>query len=439
MSQSDANAPKKRGIFAWYFESSLLWRIMIALVLGSVLGIILPQNATVGDTTWVSILTPFGDLFVRMLKMIMVPVIVCSLIIGTSSIDPAHLGKVGVKTIIFYAITTLFAIAIGLACGLIFSPGSGLELDAAKAVEKSANAPAMSQILLNIIPTNPFEAIVKGEILPIIAFCIFVGIGLAYCKSSDDERIARSAETVYAFFDGMSEIMFKVIRWVMQYAPIGVFALMFVVFNKAGIGAISSLLTVTIALYVGLAVQVFAIYCVVCMLIGINPAKFLKKVRAPMLTAFVTRSSNGTLPITMRTADEEMGIPKSIYGFVLPVGATVNMNGTTVYLGVCTLFIANACGIDLTAQNYFTIIITSMLAAIGTAGVPGAGALMLLLILESVGISVTGTVAVAYGMILGIDAILDMGRTSMNVTGDVVASLYVAKTEGKLDASKWEN
>lgn len=371
--------------------------------------------------------------------MIMVPIIICSLIVGTSSISPAHLGKVGVKAIIFYAITTLFAIVIGLACAFIFSPGSGLDLsDASKAVEKAANAPSMSKILLNIIPTNPFDSIAKGEILPIIAFCLFFGVGLAFCRDSSDARIKSSADTVYNFFDGMSEIMFKVVHWVMQYAPIGVFALMFVVFNKSGIEAFSSLLNVTITLYVGLAIQVFAVYCVICMLIGVSPIKFLKKVRPPMLTAFVTRSSNGTLPITMQTA-EDMGIPKAIYGFVLPVGATVNMNGTTVYLGVCTLFIANACGIDLNSSHYLTIIITSMLAAIGTAGVPGAGALMLLLVLESIGVKVSGNVAIAYGMILGIDAILDMGRTSMNVTGDVVASIYVAKSENEMDMSKWEN
>ena len=158
-----------------------------------------------------------------------------------------------------------------------------------------------------------------------------------------------------------------------------------------------------------------------------------------MLTAFVTRSSNATLPISMDTAEHKMGVPKGVYSFVLPVGATVNMNGTTVYLGVCSLFIANACGIDLTMGHYITIVITSILAAIGTAGIPGAGAIMLLLILESIGLKVEGNVAIAYGMILGIDAILDMGRTSMNVVGDVVASIWVAKTEGELDESKWKH
>lgn len=225
----------------------------------------------------------------------------------------------------------------------------------------------------------------------------------------------------------------------MEYAPIGVFALMFAVFNKSGAGAFSSLANVTIALYVGLALQVILVYCGVCLLMKLNPIDFIKKVKDPMLTAFVTRSSNATLPISMDTAEHKMGVPKGVYSFILPVGATVNMNGTTVYLGVCSLFIANACGIDLSMGHYITIVITSILAAIGTAGIPGAGAIMLLLILESIGLKVEGNVAIAYGMILGIDAILDMGRTSMNVVGDVVASIWVAKTEGELDESKWEH
>ncbi|WP_439328333.1 dicarboxylate/amino acid:cation symporter [Lonepinella sp. BR2357] len=420
-------------------NSKLLVRIIVALVIGAALGMLLPQNFMIGDTSLVSVITPFGDLFVRLLKMIMVPIIICSLIVGSSSISPAHLGRVGGKAILFYAVTTLIAICIGLACAAVFAPGLGLDLsDASKAVEKAANAPSMGQILLNIIPTNPFDSIAKGEILPIIAFCLFFGVGLAFCRDSKDERIKNSADTVFNLFDGMSEIMFNVVRWVMQYAPIGVFALMFVVFNKSGAAAFGSLFNVTATLYVGLAIQVLVVYTAVCALVGLNPFVFLKKVRPPMLTAFVTRSSNGTLPITMQSA-ENMGIPKSVYGFVLPVGATVNMNGTTIYLGVCTMFIANACGIPLTGNDYFTIIITSMLAAIGTAGVPGAGALMLLLILESVGIKVSGSVAIAYGMILGIDAILDMGRTSMNVTGDAAAAVYVAKTEKELDLEQWNS
>ena len=428
-------------VFGWYFKANLAYRILGALVIGSIIGMIVPKGVILfGNTTLLSIITPFGDLFIRLLKMIIVPIIVASLIMGTSSIEPSKLGRVGGKAVFFYFITTLFAIVIGLACAFVFRPGSGLDLsDASVAVSKTATAPSISEIFLSIVPTNPISSMANTDVLAIICFCIFFGVGLAFCKESNDERIKNSANTVFNFFDGVSEIMFKMVRWIMEYAPIGVFALMFTVFNKSGAGAFSSLANVTIALYVGLALQVILVYCGICLIMKLNPVDFIKKVKDPMLTAFVTRSSNATLPISMDTAEHKMGVPKGVYSFVLPVGATVNMNGTTVYLGICSLFIANACGIDLSMGHYITIIITSILAAIGTAGIPGAGAIMLLLILESIGLKVEGNVAIAYGMILGIDAILDMGRTSMNVVGDVVASIWVAKTEGELDESKWEH
>ena len=428
-------------VFGWYFKANLAYRILGALVIGSIIGMIVPKGVILfGNTTLLSVIAPFGDLFIRLLKMIIVPIIVASLIMGTSSIEPSKLGRVGGKAVFFYFATTLFAIVIGLACAFVFRPGSGLDLsDASVAVSKTATAPSISEIFLSIVPTNPISSMANTDVLAIICFCIFFGVGLAFCKESSDERIKNSANTVFNFFDGVSEIMFKMVRWIMEYAPIGVFALMFAVFNKSGAGAFSSLANVTIALYVGLALQVILVYCGVCLLMKLNPVDFIKKVKDPMLTAFVTRSSNATLPISMDTAEHKMGVPKGVYSFVLPVGATVNMNGTTVYLGVCSLFIANACGIDLTMGHYITIVITSILAAIGTAGIPGAGAIMLLLILESIGLKVEGNVAIAYGMILGIDAILDMGRTSMNVVGDVVASIWVAKTEGELDESKWEH
>lgn len=428
-------------VFGWYFKSNLAYRILGALVIGSIIGMIVPKGVILfGNTTLLSVIAPFGDLFIRLLKMIIVPIIVASLIMGTSSIEPSKLGRVGGKAVFFYFVTTLFAIVIGLACAFVFRPGSGLDLsDASVAVSKTATAPSISEIFLSIVPTNPISSMANTDVLAIICFCIFFGVGLAFCKESNDERIKNSANTVFNFFDGVSEIMFKMVRWIMEYAPIGVFALMFTVFNKSGAGAFSSLANVTIALYVGLALQVILVYCGICLIMKLNPVDFIKKVKDPMLTAFVTRSSNATLPISMDTAEHKMGVPKGVYSFVLPVGATVNMNGTTVYLGICSLFIANACGIDLSMGHYITIIITSILAAIGTAGIPGAGAIMLLLILESIGLKVEGNVAIAYGMILGIDAILDMGRTSMNVVGDVVASIWVAKTEGELDESKWEH
>ncbi|MBR8465601.1 dicarboxylate/amino acid:cation symporter [Campylobacter sp. faydin G-140] len=420
---------QKNGLFSWYFKSNLLLRILFGLILGAICGIIF-QDASGA----IAFLKPFGDIFIRFLKMIMMPIIICTLIVGTSSISPSHLGKVGVKVIIFYMVTSLFAIIVGLLIGNIMAPGQGLELANIAGIAKEAKSPTLVEILLDIIPTNPFGSIAKGDVLPTICFCIFFGVALAFVKDSKDERIKHAGDAVFVFFEGMSEIMLKVVGWVMQYAPIGVFALIFIVFSKNGAEAFGPLASVTISVYVGLLIQILCVYCVICAIFRLSAIKFLSKVRPPMITAFVTRSSGATIPVSMETA-ERMGVPKSIFGFTIPVGATINMDGTTIYLGVCAIFIANVVGVPLDLSQQFTIVITAVLASIGTAGVPGAGAIMLLMVLESVGLKVEAgsVVAIAYSMILGIDAILDMGRTSMNVVGDMIGAVVVAKSEKELD------
>ncbi|MBR8462490.1 dicarboxylate/amino acid:cation symporter [Campylobacter sp. faydin G-105] len=420
---------QKNGLLSWYFKSNLLLRILFGLILGAICGIIF-QDASGA----IAFLKPFGDIFIRFLKMIMMPIIICTLIVGTSSISPSHLGKVGVKVIIFYMATSLFAIIVGLLVGNIMAPGQGLELANIAGIAKEAKSPTLVEILLDIIPTNPFGSIAKGDVLPTICFCIFFGVALAFVKDSKDERIKHAGDAVFVFFEGMSEIMLKVVGWVMQYAPIGVFALIFIVFSKNGAEAFGPLASVTISVYVGLLIQILCVYCVICAIFRLSAIKFLSKVRPPMITAFVTRSSGATIPVSMETA-EQMGVPKSIFGFTIPVGATINMDGTTIYLGVCAIFIANVVGVPLDLSQQFTIVITAVLASIGTAGVPGAGAIMLLMVLESVGLKVEAgsVVAIAYSMILGIDAILDMGRTSMNVVGDMIGAVVVAKSEKELD------
>ncbi len=425
---------EKSGLFSFYFRSNLLVRILGGLILGAVFGIIF-QHA---DTA-ISILTPLGDLFIRLLKMIVQPVIIFSLIVGTASIAPSRLGRVGVKIIIFYLFTSFIAIIVGLLVGNVMQPGQGLDLAGANAVVKELQSPSLINTLLAIVPTNPFEAFAKGDVLPTICFCIFFGIALAFLREHSEERIRIAADTTYKFFEGAAEVIYKVVGWVMQYAPIGVFALIFVVFSKQGAEAFGPLVGVTIAVYIGLVIQLFVVYCGLTFLFGLSPIKFLKKVRAPMLTAFVTRSSNGTLPVSMETAEKLMGVSKGVYGFTLPLGATINMDGTTIYLGICAIFIANAIGMPLTFSQQGVVILTAVLASIGTAGVPGAGAIMLLMVLESVGLSVSSNqaVAMAYGMILGIDAILDMGRTSMNIVGDMSGTMIVGKLEGEMDMEVW--
>lgn len=418
----------------------LLWAILIGLILGAITGVIFafisPDNVVRKYALLVA--APLGTLFINLLKMIVTPVIIFTLVSGVASIEPSRLGKVGVKIIIFYMLTSLMAIIVGLVVGNIMQPGQGIVLAETAKEITAKEAPSLVTIFLNIIPTNPFASIAKGDVLPIIFFSIFFGIALAFARDSRDEKVKESADVVYKFFDGCAQVIFRVVGWVMLYAPIGVFFLIFQVFTQQGADAFGPLLHVTLAVYIGLVLQIFVVYMLICAAFKINPVLFLKKVYEPWLTAFVTRSSGGTLPVSMDTAERKMGISKGVYSFTLPLGATINMDGTTIYLGVCATFIANAVGMPLDASQQMTVIITAVLASIGTAGVPGAGAIMLIMVMNSVNLDVTqGNVKLAYAMILGIDALLDMGRTSMNIVGDLCGTCVVAKLEDEMDPSFW--
>jgi len=423
---------QKRGFMDWYFKSNLLLRILIALILGAIVGLIVGPK--------IAVIKPFGDLFIRLLQMIVVPVIFFSLITGSASISPARLGRVGVKIIVYYFLTTAVAVAIGLFFGNILHPGLGLALTGSGAAVTELVAPSLIDTLLNLVPTNPFAALSAGTVLPIIFFAILFGIGLSFLKESKEERLKHAAESILVLCDGVVEVMLLIVRWILQYAPIGVFALLAVVFGSQGAKVVGPLGLVVLTVYLALAVQVIVTYGGALAIYKLSLFKFLQKAKDAMITAFVTRSSSATLPVTMRCADENMGIPKGIYSFTLPLGATINMDGTAIYQGVCALFVAFAIGMHLTFAQQMIVILTATLASIGTAGVPGAGAIMLLLVLNSVGLKVeAGTaIAAAYAMIFGIDAILDMGRTCINITGDLAGSAIVAKTEGELDLNKWK-
>jgi Na+/H+-dicarboxylate symporter len=429
-----------RTIMAGDKRKMLLWAILIGLILGAITGVIFafisPDNVVRKYALLVA--APLGTLFINLLKMIVTPVIIFTLVSGVASIEPSRLGKVGVKIIIFYMLTSLMAIIVGLVVGNIMQPGQGIVLAETAKEITAKEAPSLVTIFLNIIPTNPFASIAKGDVLPIIFFSIFFGIALAFARDSRDEKVKESADVVYKFFDGCAQVIFRVVGWVMLYAPIGVFFLIFQVFTQQGADAFGPLLHVTLAVYIGLVLQIFVVYMLICAAFKINPVLFLKKVYEPWLTAFVTRSSGGTLPVSMDTAERKMGISKGVYSFTLPLGATINMDGTTIYLGVCATFIANAVGMPLDASQQMTVIITAVLASIGTAGVPGAGAIMLIMVMNSVNLDVTqGNVKLAYAMILGIDALLDMGRTSMNIVGDLCGTCVVAKLEDEMDPSFW--
>lgn len=430
---------KKKGAMDWYFKSNLLTRILIGLILGAIVGIVLGffPNAV---NPYVNNVKFFGDIFIRLLKMIVVPVILFSLITGAASIAPSRLGRVGVKIMIYYLLTSAVAVLIGLVLANIFKPGLGFNIVGDAAIKgKEVVAMPLSQILLNIVPTNPIESLAKGDVLPIIFFAVVFGLGISFVKDSKNATLVKSADTLFDVCNAGAETMYKVVAGIMQYAPIGVFVLISIVFAQQGPKAIGPLLIVTLTVYIGLIVHLVVVYGGLLAIFKLGLGKFLKGANEAMVTAFVTRSSSGTLPITMRVAEENLGIPRTISSFTLPLGATINMDGTAIYQGVCAMFIGFAIGQPLTLNQQLIVIVTATLASIGTAGVPGAGAIMLLMVLESIGLKVEAgsAVAAAYAMILGIDALLDMGRTSLNVTGDLAGTAIVAKTEKELDLSKW--
>jgi Na+/H+-dicarboxylate symporter len=429
-----SDSSKKRGLFSWYFKTNLLLRILIGLVAGAIIGIIVgPSIASV---------QPLGSLLVNLLKMIVMPLILTSLVVGAASIQPKELGKIGVRIFIYYMLTSALAVTIGLLAANIFHPGAGLNLAAdAGAAGKELTQPKFVETLLAIIPKNPFSALAQGKVLPIIFFALVFGIGISVIRNSEDERISKSGESLFSIFDGAAEVMYVIARWILEYAPIGVFALIAVVFGKQGASAFGSLGMVTLTAYFGFALQIALVYGIFLVINKLGYMTFFRGAREAMITAFVTRSSSGTLPITMRNMTDNLGVPKKIASFTLPLGATINMDGTAIYMGVCALFITNAVGMQLDMVQQITIILTAVLASIGSAGIPGAGAIMLLMVLNSIGITIEAgsAVAAAYAMILGIDALLDMGRTITNVTGDMMGTVLVSKGEGELDMAKWAN
>lgn len=422
-------------LIGWYFKTNLLIKILVGLILGALCGLIFgPAMA------WVD---PLGVVFIRSLKMIVMPVIIFTLTVGAASIHPSQLGRIGGKAMAIYMITTGFAVSLGLVFGNIFKPGKGMLIATVgtEGLKTDISAPPLSETLINLIPVNPFEAIVEGNVLPVIFFFLIFGIGLSYIKNSENEEIRKSGEAVFRFFNGGAEIMYLVVNWILQFAPIGVFALIASVFGTLGSEAFGPLGWTTLTVYLAFFGHMVIVYGVLLMIFKLSPIRFFSKAKDAIVTGFVTRSSGGTLPVSMETAGSKMGISQGVYSFSLPLGATINMDGTAIYQGVCAIFVGFAIGAPLTFSQQLTIVTTSLLASIGTAGVPGAGAIMLMMVLNSVGLSVDpgSPVAMAYAMIFGIDALLDMGRTACNVTGDLAVTSIVAKSEGEMDLSRWQN
>lgn len=423
------------GLLRRYLNFPLVYKILIALVLGAITGFILSY---LGFSHYLETIKPLGDLFINMLRMLIIPIILSTLIVGVGSISPAKLGRVGIKVFICYVLTSAAAVFIGLILANVFDLGSGLQLGTNSIGITNIKMPSMKDTLMNIVPQNLFESFASENILSVMFFALVLGIALSYLIHGDDKRIKESTSTLYRSFDGLAEALYLIVKGVMQYAPIGVFVLIAYVTADLGSDAIGSVVSIAVAEYLGILLQIIIVYGILLRIFGISLIEFLKKIKEPMITAFVTRSSSGTLPVSFRAA-EDMGIEKSIYSFSLPLGSTINMDGTAIYMGLSVIFIANAIGIPLSVGQQLMVVLIAVLASIGAAGIPGSGTIMLIMVLESIGISLTpgNPAALAYALIIGIDAILDMGRSLINVTGDLVVSLVVGKKENSIDEDKW--
>ena len=422
MGAKKENAKEKKKI-------SLTSKIFIALIVGAVTGMVLhylvPDGNIKNDVIVEGVLYVLGQGFIRLMKMLVVPLVFCSLVCGSMAIgDTKKLGNVGGKTLAFYLVTTAVAVAVALGIGTLLRPGIGLDMSKiqvnASDIETMESA-SLAQTILNIIPDNPFKALANGEMLQVIVFALVVGVILA--------KLGERAEVVANFISQFNDIMMEMTMMVMSPAPIGVFSLIARTFANIGFSAFIPLAKYMIAVLIALAIQCFGVYQILLKVFtGLNPVRFIKKFFPVMAFAFSTATSNATIPLSIDTLHKKMGVSKKISSFTIPLGATINMDGTSIMQGVAVMFAAQAFGIHLTPMDYVTVIGTATLASIGTAGIPSVGLVTLTMVFNSVGLPVE-----AIGIIMGIDRILDMARTAVNITGDAVCTTIVACQNGAVD------
>ena len=414
-----AKAPNKKVL-------GLTTKIFIALLAGAILGIVLcylvPDSSFKKDVIVEGILYVIGQGFIRLMKMLVVPLVFCSLVCGSMAIgDTKKLGTVGVRTLAFYLATTALAVCVALGVGNLINPGVGLDMSAIQSSAASVEtmeATSLTDTILNIIPDNPINSLASGSMLQVIVFALIVGVILA--------KMGERAETVANFFSQFNDIMMEMTIAVMKAAPVGVFCLIAKTFAGIGFDAFVPMLKYMGSVILALAVQCFVVYQVMLFVFTrLNPFKFIKKFFPVMTFAFSTSTSNATIPLSIDTLYKKIGVSKQISSFTIPLGATINMDGTSIMQGVAVVFIAQAYGIPLTPAAIATVIATATIASIGTAGVPSVGLVTLSMVLTSVGLPTEGI-----ALIMGIDRILDMLRTAVNITGDAVCTTIVAKQQG---------
>ncbi len=412
-------------------------KIMIALVLGVLVGL----GANLLELSWLVdflvAIRQFGDAWIDLITMVVIPLVVASLIVGTASLgDITKVGRIGGKTMVYYLATTAIAVVIGLVLSNVLIRDSGMSEEALAGlrgtyleqsqgqVAMAQEAPGLVEVLRGIIPRNPIAALANFEMLPILFFSVIFGAALSVLESA-------KRDPVLNFFEGVNGAATVMIHWIMKLAPYAVFALIGAVIAEFGADVLGSLLIYSLTVVLGLLIHASLTYgSALRFLAGLNPLAFLKRIRAVQLVAFSTSSSNATLPITIETAEEEIGISREVSSFVLPLGATINMDGTALYQAVATMFIAQVLVGDLTLATQFGIVLTATLASIGAAGVPSAGIIILIVVLQQA-LPASVDPAAGIALILGVDRILDMCRTTLNVTGDLTAAAVVARSEGE--------
>lgn len=404
----------------------LATQIFIALILGIIVGVIF-----YGNETAIAILGPMGDIFIHLIKMIVVPIVIAALIVSIAGVgDIKKLGKLGGKTLLYFESVTTFAIAIGLLAANLFQPGAGVDTSSLKANDisnyettmETAGNPSIAETIVHLVPTNIFESMSKGDLLPIIFFTVFLGLGIA--------AIGEKGKPVLSFFEGILEAVFWVTNLIMKFAPVGVFALIGVNVAKFGAASLIPLGKLVLAVYVTMIFFVIVVLGVIAKISGTSIFLLMKVLKDELILAFTTASSEAVLPRLMDKM-EKFGCPKSITSFVIPTGYTFNLDGSSIYQALASLFVAQMYGIHLSIMQQITLLLVLMLTSKGMAGVPGASFVVILTTLGTMGLPLEGVAFIA-----GIDRILDMIRTAVNVLGNSLATIVMSKWEGKFDQEK---
>ncbi len=393
---------------------SLTSQMLLALFAGCICGLVVPHLGI--DPSYFK---PLGDIFINLIKMLVVPLVFATLVAGAAAVgDVSRLGKIAIKSLIYYTVTTVFAVSIGLIVANILQPGSGVEISQNASNTISVAPPSLLSVFMGIIPTNPVKSMTDGNMLQIIFFAVFLGVAISSLGSKHNH--------IHQFFDSLAEAMLKLTSMVMMYAPIGVFGLLTYTVGTYGAEVLLPLLKLIMVMFVACIIHVCIIYLPCIKYSGVPLKKFFKELTSTILVAFSSASSAAALSSNLQSV-QRLGASRPVSSFLIPLGNTINMDGTAIYMGVCSIFAATFFGIDLTFDKQILIVIIAMLASVGTMGVPGAGVIMISMVFTQVGIPLE-----AIALIAGIDRVLDMMRTTLNVLGDATGALTVSKAENDM-------